>query len=129
MLASVGVICVGELPMSVESTVEFELPGATLRFRFSGHSDRGAVRRVNEDSFLVAPPLFALRHDTHGRRVRRHRPEQQLPLDAEGLWSWASSCCTSSTGDTLEPWISVDFSFVAATRPSFPGPLVAASAR
>jgi serine/threonine protein phosphatase PrpC len=60
MLASVGVICVGELPMSVESTVEFELPGATLRFRFSGHSDRGAVRRVNEDSFLVAPPLFVV---------------------------------------------------------------------
>ena len=46
--------------MSVESTVEFELPGATLRFRFSGHSDRGAVRRVNEDSFLVAPPLFVV---------------------------------------------------------------------
>ena len=46
--------------MSDESTVEFELPGATLRFRFSGHSDRGAVRRVNEDSFLVAPPLFVV---------------------------------------------------------------------
>ncbi|CAN5119559.1 protein phosphatase 2C domain-containing protein [soil metagenome] len=46
--------------MSVESTVEFELPGATLRFRFSGHSDRGAVRRVNEDSFLIAPPLFVV---------------------------------------------------------------------
>ncbi len=44
--------------MSADSTAEFELPGATVRFRFSGHSDRGAVRRINEDSFLTAPPLF-----------------------------------------------------------------------
>ena len=46
--------------MSAETTVEFELPGATLRFRYSGYSDRGAVRRVNEDSLLIAPPLFVV---------------------------------------------------------------------
>lgn len=46
--------------MSAESTVEFELPGVTVRFRFSGHSDRGAVRRLNEDSFLTAAPLFVV---------------------------------------------------------------------
>lgn len=52
--------------MSAETTVEFELPGAsakpgaTVRFRFSGYSDRGAVRRINEDSFLIAAPLFVV---------------------------------------------------------------------
>jgi serine/threonine protein phosphatase PrpC len=44
--------------MSVEDRREFDLPAVTVRFRYSGHSDRGAVRRVNEDSFLSAPPLF-----------------------------------------------------------------------
>ena len=44
--------------MSVEMNYELELPKLTASFRFSGHSDRGAVRRVNEDSFLAAMPLF-----------------------------------------------------------------------
>jgi serine/threonine protein phosphatase PrpC len=44
--------------MSAETRQEFELPNVTVRFRFAGHSDRGAVRRVNEDSFLTAAPLF-----------------------------------------------------------------------
>lgn len=44
--------------MSMELRQEFVLPGVTVRFRFSGHSDLGAVRRVNEDSFLTAAPLF-----------------------------------------------------------------------
>uniref|UniRef100_UPI00286B92A0 PP2C family protein-serine/threonine phosphatase n=1 Tax=Salinibacterium sp. TaxID=1915057 RepID=UPI00286B92A0 len=46
--------------MSVEVRSEFELPDVTVRFSFSGHSDRGAVRRVNEDSFLMAAPLFVV---------------------------------------------------------------------
>ncbi|MET0885452.1 MAG: protein phosphatase 2C domain-containing protein, partial [Mycetocola sp.] len=46
--------------MSVDSRQEFELPGVTVRFRVSGHSDRGAIRRINEDSFLVAAPLFVV---------------------------------------------------------------------
>ncbi len=45
-------------PMTVESAQEFALPAFTVRFRFAGHSDRGSVRRVNEDSFLAAPPVF-----------------------------------------------------------------------
>jgi len=36
------------------------LPNGAVRFRFAGHSDRGAVRRVNEDSFLAAIPLFVV---------------------------------------------------------------------
>ena len=31
-----------------------------MRFRFSGHSDRGAVRKLNEDSFLATVPLFVV---------------------------------------------------------------------
>ena len=46
--------------MSVEIRSEFELPDVTVRFSFSGHSDRGAVRRINEDSFLMAAPLFVV---------------------------------------------------------------------
>lgn len=37
---------------------EILLPDGSARFRFAGHSDRGAVRRINEDSFLAALPLF-----------------------------------------------------------------------
>jgi len=39
---------------------ELQLPSGTARFRFGGHSDRGTVRRLNEDSFLVSLPLFAV---------------------------------------------------------------------
>jgi len=46
--------------MSVDVRQEFELPGVTVKFRVSGHSDRGAVRRINEDSFLVEAPLFVV---------------------------------------------------------------------
>lgn len=37
---------------------ELALPAGIVRFRFVGHSDRGTVRQVNEDSFLAAIPLF-----------------------------------------------------------------------
>ena len=46
--------------MSVESTREFALAGLTARFRFDGHTDRGSVRRVNEDSFIASPPVFVV---------------------------------------------------------------------
>ena len=44
----------------MEAMTELHLPSGTARFRFGGHSDRGAVRRLNEDSFLVSLPLFAV---------------------------------------------------------------------
>ncbi len=44
--------------MSVELWQEFALPGAIAEFRFTAHSDRGSVRRINEDSFLASAPLF-----------------------------------------------------------------------
>ena len=44
----------------MEAMTELKLQSGTARFRFGGHSDRGAVRRLNEDSFLVSLPLFAV---------------------------------------------------------------------
>lgn len=46
--------------MSTDERREFALPGATVRFRYTAHSDRGAVRKLNEDSFLAAFPLFVV---------------------------------------------------------------------
>ena len=46
--------------MTAETVEEFALPGMTVRFSFTGHSDRGAVRRINEDSFVTAPPIFVV---------------------------------------------------------------------
>jgi len=46
--------------VAVESEQEFELSGVTVRFRFTGHTDRGAVRRINEDSYLAAAPVFVV---------------------------------------------------------------------
>jgi serine/threonine protein phosphatase PrpC len=44
--------------VSVDVRQEFLLPSSTARFSVSAHSDRGAVRRVNEDSFFASAPLF-----------------------------------------------------------------------
>jgi serine/threonine protein phosphatase PrpC len=46
--------------MSTEITRDFDLPRGTVRFRYTAHSDRGSVRRLNEDSFLAAAPLFVV---------------------------------------------------------------------
>jgi serine/threonine protein phosphatase PrpC len=46
--------------MSIDVRREVVLPEVTAQFRFTAHSDRGAVRRINEDSFLAAVPLFVV---------------------------------------------------------------------
>jgi serine/threonine protein phosphatase PrpC len=46
--------------MSIDERLELRLPGATVRFRFAAHSDRGVVRVVNEDSLLARMPLFVV---------------------------------------------------------------------
>lgn len=46
--------------MSVDVRRVFDLPNGSATFRYSAHSDRGAVRVVNEDSFLAAAPLFVV---------------------------------------------------------------------
>lgn len=45
---------------SEETKQTVVLPAATVDFRYSGFSDRGAVRRLNEDSFLARFPLFVV---------------------------------------------------------------------
>jgi len=46
--------------MSDEESRQLDLPDAAVRFRFSGYTDKGAVRRLNEDSFLAATPIFVV---------------------------------------------------------------------
>jgi len=46
--------------VSVEVREEVSLPTGTVEFRYASHSDRGSVRRINEDSFLAAPPVFVV---------------------------------------------------------------------
>ena len=44
--------------MTVQSRQLLQLPGATVEFSVSAHSDRGAVRAINEDSFRASAPFF-----------------------------------------------------------------------
>ena len=44
--------------MSIDQRHDVALPEGTVRLTFSAHTDRGVVRRINEDSLLAAPPLF-----------------------------------------------------------------------
>ncbi len=44
--------------MSVETREDFAIGSGTVRLRHAGHSDVGAVRSNNEDSFLAAPPFW-----------------------------------------------------------------------
>jgi len=44
--------------VSVETRDEFAIGNAIVRLRHAGHSDVGAVRSSNEDSFLAAPPFW-----------------------------------------------------------------------
>ena len=46
--------------MMRDSMDRFSLPGVEVALDYSGHTDRGAVRRVNEDSFLATSPVFAI---------------------------------------------------------------------
>ena len=44
--------------MGANRTYRWTLPGATVSVEVSAASDRGHVRRVNEDSYLAVPPVF-----------------------------------------------------------------------
>ena len=46
--------------MSLDVRQQLSLPDITAHFRYSAHSDRGAVRKLNEDSFLASVPLFVV---------------------------------------------------------------------
>jgi len=46
--------------MSIDVRHELSLPDVTAQFSYCAHSDRGAVRKINEDSFLATVPLFVV---------------------------------------------------------------------
>ncbi|MDJ0335786.1 protein phosphatase 2C domain-containing protein [Salinibacterium sp. G-O1] len=71
--------------MSVEVTREFALPGVTVRFRYSGHSDRGAVRRINEDSFLMSAPLFVVADGMGGHAFGDRASQAAITTFADSL--------------------------------------------
>ena len=52
--------CESWVGMSIDVRRDVELADVTVQFRFTAHSDRGAVRKLNEDSFLASVPLFVV---------------------------------------------------------------------
>ena len=44
--------------VAVNGESEFKLPATTVRLAFSARSDVGAVRKINEDSFLAQSPVY-----------------------------------------------------------------------
>jgi serine/threonine protein phosphatase PrpC len=46
--------------VTVETRHDLALRSATVQLRFAAHTDRGAVRTLNEDSHLAAPPMFVV---------------------------------------------------------------------
>lgn len=71
--------------MSVEISREFALPGVAIRFRFSGHTDRGAVRRINEDSYLMAAPLFVIADGMGGHAFGDRASQAAIAAFADAL--------------------------------------------
>lgn len=81
--------------MSVEISREFALPDATVRFRFSGHTDRGAVRRINEDSFLMSAPLFVIADGMGGHAFGDRASQAAIAVFADALVEGAPSSATA----------------------------------
>ena len=81
--------------MSVEISREFALPGVTVRFRFSGHTDRGAVRRINEDSFLMSAPLFVIADGMGGHAFGDRASQAAIAVFADALMDDAPASATA----------------------------------
>ena len=81
--------------MSVEISREFALPGVTVRFRFSGHTDRGAVRRINEDSFLMSAPLFVIADGMGGHAFGDRASRAAIATFADAVMDDAPASATA----------------------------------
>ena len=71
--------------MAVDTRQEFDLPGVTVTFSVSAHSDRGAVRRINEDSYLVAAPLFVVADGMGGHAFGDRASQTAVAAFAESI--------------------------------------------
>ena len=72
----------------METREEFAIGELTVRLRYAGHSDVGAVRANNEDSFLAAPPFWIVADGmgghAHGDLASRAAVEVFARLGGEG---------------------------------------------
>ena len=75
----------GDALMAVDTRQEFDLPGVTVTFSVSAHSDRGAVRRINEDSYLVAAPLFVVADGMGGHAFGDRASQTAVAAFAESI--------------------------------------------
>ena len=64
---------------------EFVLTSPGIRMRFSSSSDRGKVRTVNEDSMLVAPPLFLVADGMGGHSFGDRASQQVIETFSRGI--------------------------------------------
>ncbi len=64
---------------------EFVLTSPGIRMRFSASSDRGKVRTVNEDSMLVAPPLFLVADGMGGHSFGDRASQQVIETFSRGI--------------------------------------------
>lgn len=77
----------------MERQQQYDLDGVIVRLAFDGHSDRGAVRKVNEDSFVAAPPVFLVA-DGMGGHLFGDRASQAVA---------ATFADTFATADPIRP--------------------------
>lgn len=73
----------------METREEIAIGGVPVRLRYAGHSDVGAVRSNNEDSFLIAPPCWVVADGmgghAHGDRASRAAVEVFSRLAGDGV--------------------------------------------